>query len=348
MANIQINYQNPIEKLPKPAKTVRLFLNNDPFFVGRKIVIDRRRHIKDMDILYNYATDILRPRFGAVRNIYTPDSGTRVENLAEFQHNHNYVASGFQPFKELEGIKYNEIGKKQPTRIKKTYSHIKPVNHGRFQNVSGRWKQAANEINHPVQLWLHVNGDANSKPVKLLLPARILRLPWDMILEYVTDRVGFRLGCAVRKLYNCDGELIEGNRDLISGQTYIACGYGRLRNPNIYRDGQTMGSPRKELKRKPLPPIGVKKSNRAKSAYRKDEELKNNMSDVKDDFDNMVTNMKGGKGKKAGKKGTNDLGEAEQETFKPKGKGKGSTNAQAEVQPEKATKTKPNSKTKGK
>ena len=334
MAQPQITYQNPIEKLPAPAKTVRLFINNDPFFVGRKIVIDRRRHIKDMDILYNYATDILRPRFGAVRNIYTPDSGTRIDNLAEFQHNHNYVASGFQPFKELEGIKYNEIGKKQPARVKKTYSHIKPVNHGRFQNVSGRWKQAANEINHPVQLWLHVNGDANSKPVKLLLPARILRLPWEMILEYVTDRVGFRLGCAVRKLYTIDGELIQGNRDLISGHTYVACGYGRLRNPNIYRDGQTIDSPRKELKRKPLPPIGIKKNNRAKSAYNKnsennqnDQKLSKDMSDVKDEFENMVTNMKSGKkGKKGGKAKEEDLGDVEQATFKPKGKGnKGNT-----------------------
>ena len=90
-----------------------------------------------------------------------------------------------------------------------------------FGQITGRWKQAADEINQPVQMWLHVNGDAQASPVRLLLPSRVLKLQWEMILEYITDRVGARLGKSVRKLHSVEGELMLSSKQLATGRTYM-------------------------------------------------------------------------------------------------------------------------------
>lgn len=320
-------FENMNKKLPPVAKSIRFYRNGDNFFPGRKFVINPRQ-IKDMDTLYNYATDVIKPSFGAVRNIYTPENGTRISNLSELSQSHSYVVGGFEHFKRLPGgSKYDEIGTRLPRTVKKTYSHIKPVSHGRFQKVPGRWRVMADEINHPIQLWLHVNGDGNSLPVKFLLPSRIIKLQWDMILEYITARVGKRLGSAVRKLYTIEQEPVYGIKDLVSGQTYIACGYEKFKiTANYLSGGLGLESPRRELKRKPLPPIGIKKGGRAKSSYGKNAEN-----------DEVGMKFIGGAGHQ----------QAEQETFKPKGaKGKGAkeikedTNTKSEVPVEK-TKARP-------
>lgn len=291
-------FEGMTKKLPLPAKNIRVYRNGDEFFPGKKFVINSRE-IKDMDTLYTYLTDTVKPRFGCVRNIYTPEGGTKIENLKDLVSNRAYVISGFEKFKYLHGgSKYTEIGKVKPKSVKKTYSHIRPVAHGRFQAIRGRWQQVADEINHPVQLWLHVNGDSNSLPVKFLLPHRILKLEWPVILEYITERIGMRLGCAVRKLYTVDKELVNGVKDLTSGKTYIACGYERLKQRSRYMSGGLFDSgetPRKELKRKPLPPI--KPKNRVKSSY--GNQPAKDMQNTKDEFDEMVQKMQNSKKAKA-------------------------------------------------
>ena len=185
-----------INKQPPTAKNVSLYVNGDPHCKGKRLVI--QRNVNNMNHFFEIATQCLRPNFGAVRNLYTPDTGTRIKSFKEIHSGKSYVASGKEHFKSLDReAKYEEIGSRKPRAVKKTYSHIRPVIHNfRLTETSGRYKQAVQEINQPVQLWLHVNGDNQSNPIRLLLSSRILKLKWHMMLEYVTDRVGIRLGHA--------------------------------------------------------------------------------------------------------------------------------------------------------
>jgi len=287
-----------INKNPATAKNVTLYKNGDVYFGGRRFVINQRENQKNnMGAFLEHATEVLKPSFGAVRNIYTPDGGSRVKSLADIQSGRSYVAAGNENFRCLanRGLKYQEIGTKKPRAIKKTYSHIKPFSHNtHFGQVSGRWKQAAQEINQPVQLWLHVNGDSQSSPVRLLLPSRILKLKWEMLLEYVTDRVGIRLGHAVRKLFTIEGDMVTGAKKMITGRTYIACGSERFRQLSYKTGGSGLTGP-PVLKRKPLPPIGIKKMGKTTKTEDYHEE--------NEEYDNIVEKMQADKNnKKGGKK----------------------------------------------
>ena len=70
----------------------------------------------------------------------------------------------------------------------------------------------------------------------MLLPSRILKLKFDMILQYITDRVGIRLGSAVRRLHDTNGNFISGVKDMVNGATYVATGNERFRRMP-YRQG---------------------------------------------------------------------------------------------------------------
>ena len=247
-----------INKQPPIAKNVTLYVNGDGHSKGRRLVI--QRNVNNMEHFFKLATECIKPNFGAVRNLYTPNGGTRITNYEEIETGHSYVAGGSENFRFLSrGAKYEEIGTRKPRPIKKTYSHIKPVSHNyRLNLTSGRYKEAVRVINQPVQLWLHVNADNQSDPIRLLLPSRILKLKWDMILEYITDRVGIRLGHAVRKLYSTDGDVVSSVKTLITGRTYVACGSERFRKLNYKLGSNSNVSHLHILKRKPLPPIGIK------------------------------------------------------------------------------------------
>ena len=94
-----------INKMPAPAKSIKLYKNGDQHYVGRKFILNPK-HIRNFENLYEYATEALEPGFGAVRNIYTPLNGTRVTNISQLETGNSYVVSGGEQFKKM---KYNEI-----------------------------------------------------------------------------------------------------------------------------------------------------------------------------------------------------------------------------------------------
>merc|ERR1712173_262303 len=59
------------------------------------------------------------------------------------------------------------------------------------------------------------------------------------ILDYFTDRVGIRLGRAVRKLVTVDGDVIPCAKSLVTGRTYVACGSERFRKLDYKIGGNT-------------------------------------------------------------------------------------------------------------
>lgn len=85
---------------PPSTKTVVIFRNGDAFYPGRRFVINHRQ--SSFDSFLNTVTRGITAPFGAVRNIYTPDKGHRVEDLKQLMHGEIYVAAGAEKLKKLE------------------------------------------------------------------------------------------------------------------------------------------------------------------------------------------------------------------------------------------------------
>ncbi|GCC28965.1 doublecortin domain-containing protein 2-like [Chiloscyllium punctatum] len=239
--------------LAQPAvKCVRVYRNGDPFYAGRKFVINERQ-ISTFEAFLKEVTNGLEAPFGAVRNIYTPQQGHRVYQLEELDTGKQYVAGGQERFKKLD---YIQIGIKKKKPLPKDVQ-IKPVAHSRII-ASARFRKLTQE---PCIICVFSNGDFLSPATRLLIPKRILG-EWEQVLSSITEKVSLRTG-AVRKLHTLDGRCINDGTELENGGYYVAVGrdkfkklpYGELIFSKPCR-GRSNGS-----KAASLPPIpGSKKS----------------------------------------------------------------------------------------
>ncbi|XP_059509058.1 doublecortin domain-containing protein 2-like isoform X2 [Stegostoma tigrinum] len=245
-------------------KCVRVYRNGDPFYAGRKFVINERQ-ISTFEAFLKEVTNGLEAPFGAVRNIYTPQQGHRVFQLEELDTGKQYVAGGKERFKKLD---YIQIGIKKKKPLPKDVQ-IKPVAHSRII-ASARFRKPAQE---PCIICVFSNGDFLSPATRLLIPKRILG-QWEQVLSSINEKVNLRTG-AVRKLHTLDGRSISDGTELENGGYYVAVGrdkfkklpYGELIFSKPCR-GRSNGS-----KAASLPPIlGSKKSKEHRPAETVDEE----------------------------------------------------------------------------
>ncbi|XP_069763768.1 doublecortin domain-containing protein 2-like isoform X2 [Narcine bancroftii] len=175
--------------LAQPAvKSVRVYRNGDPYFAGRKFVINERQ-ISTFEAFLREVTNGLEPPFGAVRNIYTPRQGHRIDQLEELDSGKPYVAGGKEKFKKLD---YIQIGIKKTTPLPKD-AQIKPVAHSRII-ASARFRKPTQG---PCIICVIPNGDLLNPAVRLLIPKRVLD-QWEQVLASITEKVNLRTG-AVRK-----------------------------------------------------------------------------------------------------------------------------------------------------
>ncbi|XP_075964617.1 doublecortin domain-containing protein 2C [Anarhichas minor] len=195
-----------------PTKTIIVYKNGDAFFPGRKIVVNPR-HLSTFDNLLTSLTREIEAPFGAVRRLYTPTEGHKVQNLDDLEHGSVYVAAGNEQFKKLE---YCKITIKKPQ--KKKIEPIRPVVHSRII-VSARWGRTTHES---CTINVFTNGDVFVAPVRMRIPKYTLR-SWEHVLAMVTEKVRLRTG-AVYRLCTLDGRPVCGPAELENNQHYVAVG----------------------------------------------------------------------------------------------------------------------------
>ncbi|CAB1342720.1 unnamed protein product, partial [Coregonus sp. 'balchen'] len=192
---------------PSPIKTVLVYRNGDAFFPGRRFVINPRQ-VSSFDSFLNTVTGGVEASFGAVRNVYTPREGHRIQSLETLQHGEKYVAGGTERFKKMKSPKERRI---------------KPVVHSRII-VPARWRKFLHES---CTINVFTNGDVVVPPARILIPKYTLR-SWERVLAMVTEKVHLRTG-AVHRLYMLDGTPLSGSVELENNHYYVATGVERFR-----------------------------------------------------------------------------------------------------------------------
>ena len=83
---------------------VKFVKNGDKFFEGIKVNISRRS-IKSWDVLMSELSLRIELPSG-VRHIYNPETGHRITQLSQFEHQGTYVCGSTEPFKRID---YNNV-----------------------------------------------------------------------------------------------------------------------------------------------------------------------------------------------------------------------------------------------
>ncbi|NXN22982.1 DCD2B protein, partial [Nycticryphes semicollaris] len=211
--------------LAPPAKNVVVYRNGDPFFPGRKFVVNQRRFLTFEAFLNEVTGSIHAPL--AVRNLYTPRHGRRVAELGDLQDGCQYVAAGFEKFKRLESWEYFPTGT-IPSFYQSIVDSLFPT-----PPCPSTFHSSRNTGSSHALGWFYYsvfrNGDLLSPPFLLPL-SKSTPLQWDTLLATLTEKADLSSG-AVNKLCRLDGTQVSGGEELVNGDYYVAVGneeYKRL------------------------------------------------------------------------------------------------------------------------
>ncbi|NXX21370.1 DCD2B protein, partial [Podargus strigoides] len=196
-----------------PAKNVVVYRNGDPFFPGRKFVVNQRRFLTYEAFLNEVTKNIRAPL--AVRNLYTPRHGHRVAELGDLRDGCQYVAAGFEKFKKLN---YLNHGRKQLRGTRNSEGLQVSTTGWLFSPPS----TAAGCSGLFSYCSVFRNGDLLSPPFPLLL-SKSAPPQWDALLATLTEKADLHSG-AVNKLCRLDGTPVSGGEELVNGDYYVAVG----------------------------------------------------------------------------------------------------------------------------
>ncbi|XP_054477214.1 doublecortin domain-containing protein 2-like [Anoplopoma fimbria] len=201
-------------------KNVFMYRNGDPYYDARRIVINQKR-VSNFETLLRDVTGGIQAPFGAVRNIYTPRGGHRVDCLESLQSGEQYVAAGRERFKRLD---YLQIGSRRKKMMQTLPMQAKPLPPNRII-VSARFLKP---IKEPCTIFVVANGDVLNPAMRVLIHQRILS-QFERILEMITEKMGLRVLGGVRSLYTYEGHQVTDGNHLESSQLYVAVGRERFK-----------------------------------------------------------------------------------------------------------------------
>ncbi|XP_028327413.1 doublecortin domain-containing protein 2-like [Gouania willdenowi] len=230
-------------------KNLFMYRNGDPYFEARRVVINQKR-VCNFETLLREVTAGIQPSFGAVRNIYTPRGGHKVDRLDSMQSGEQYVAAGRERFKKLD---YLQIGSRKKRMLQTLPMPSKPLPQSKII-VSARFLKP---IREPCTIFIAANGNLLDPAVRLLIHQKTL-YQFERILEMITEKMGLRVLGGVRSLYTCEGHQVTDGSQLENGQLYVAVGrdkfkklpYGDLLFPKPRGARRVKG-----MKASSLPPI---------------------------------------------------------------------------------------------
>ncbi|XP_075868944.1 uncharacterized protein LOC142879488 [Nelusetta ayraudi] len=201
-------------------KNVFMFRNGDPYYQARRIVINQKR-VSTFETLLREVTGGIQAPFGAVRNIYTPRGGHKVDCMESLKTGEQYVAAGREKFKKLD---YQQIGSRRKKMMQTSPVQAKPLPQNRII-VSARFLKP---IKEPCTIFVVANGDVLNPAMRLLIHQRILS-QFERILEMITEKMGLKVLGGVRSLYTYEGTPVTDGSRLESGQLYVAVGRERFK-----------------------------------------------------------------------------------------------------------------------
>ncbi|XP_017318829.1 doublecortin domain-containing protein 2B [Ictalurus punctatus] len=206
-----------VTALLPPVKSVVVYKNGDPFFSGRRFIVNQRQ-VSSMESFLNDVTVSIGAPL-AVRTLYTPRNGHRVPDLEHLQQGARYVAAGFERFKKLD---YLSLGMKR-TPVTRTGDAMQVKGLSR-PNVSAKWRKV---ITMPCIIHVFRNGDVLSPAMRFIIPRSVLK-NLEQILRLVSEKAMLRTG-AVRRLCTLDGVTVTSAEELESGQCFVAVGAERFK-----------------------------------------------------------------------------------------------------------------------
>ncbi|XP_043973011.1 doublecortin domain-containing protein 2-like [Gambusia affinis] len=201
-------------------KNVFMFRNGDPYYEARRIVINEKR-VCNFETLLREVTGGIQAPFGAVRNIYTPRGGHKVDCMESLQSGEQYVAAGKERFKKID---YLDIGTRKKRMMQTLPAQARPLPQNRII-VSARFLKP---IKEPCTIFVVANGDVLNPAMRLLVHQRMMD-QFERILEMVTEKMGLRVLGGVRSLYTYEGHQVTDGSKLECGQLYVAVGRERFK-----------------------------------------------------------------------------------------------------------------------
>lgn len=83
-----------------PARIIWVYRNGDPFYLGRKFIINPR-YVPTFEAFMIQLNEGVPTPFG-VRKLYTPSQGHMITDLPELQQGGRYVVAGREKFRKLK------------------------------------------------------------------------------------------------------------------------------------------------------------------------------------------------------------------------------------------------------
>ncbi|CAN0343162.1 unnamed protein product [Lampetra planeri] len=204
------------------AKHIVVFRNGDSHYPGRRFIVNAKK-TGSYDNFLGELTDGLQARFGAVRSVFTPGHGSRVEHLEQLQSGGVYVAAGRERFKKIDYAQIDtKVTKPRGKNGCPETLRANTLRDSEERRVTVSLSRIRHLVPEPLIIYVFVNGESRQAPVRLIVPRRVLA-SWERVLELVSQRVTLRSG-VVRRLYSLEGLPLTHGSELQNGHGYVALG----------------------------------------------------------------------------------------------------------------------------